>query len=467
MLIFGHYVSRGTVVLTLVEALIFGSMFMIFGYLAMGGTRGAGVTSFATEVALPTGLLMLCLMTVGGYQLDAYRSVRTMARRVACGAIGGSAAIILVHDVMTDAGDISHGLVLAALSGGLVAFIGRFLSGRSASLQQYLQRKVLVLGTGQRAAELWSVLEQVAGISVRFRGFLCFGEELQAERAADARLPAHLLRATDRSLAEFAMVEGINEIIVSFDSADELLPERDLLDCRLHGISVIDRTSFIERETGRIGLDVVNARWLIFSPGFRRGRLRGAIKRCCDIVVSGAALALVLPLLPIVALVIKLDSPGPVLFRQTRVGLLGKPFVMYKFRSMRQDAEADGKARWADKNDSRVTKVGRFLRLSRIDELPQLFNVLKGDMSLVGPRPERPEFVDGLVLQIPFYMERHSVRPGITGWAQTSYPYAATIEDTKAKLEYDLYYVKNNSLFLDMVVLIQTFRVAVRGVGSR
>ncbi|MGI9451456.1 MAG: TIGR03013 family XrtA/PEP-CTERM system glycosyltransferase [Geminicoccaceae bacterium] len=467
MSIFGHYVSRGTLILSLIEALVFGSVFLIFGYFVLGGARGEGIFNFATDVVLPTGLVMVCLLIAGGYHLDVWKSPRSMARRVAAGAIGGSAAIVFIHDVITGAGSTSYGLILATLVGCLLAGVGRLIGGRSSRLQGYLQKKVMILGTGQQAATLWALMQPVPVRADKLFGFLRYGSELKEDHTADHRLPADRIREADLALTDYALANNINEIIIAFDSPDELLPERALLDCRLNGISVIDSVSFVERETGRIGVDSVSLRWLVFSPGFRRGKLKAAAKRLADIAISGTALALLSPLMLATALVVKWDSPGPALFEQIRVGLGGKPFSMYKFRSMRQDAEANGKAQWATKNDQRITRVGKFLRLTRLDELPQLYNVLRGDMSLVGPRPERPEFVTDLSEQIPFYMERHSVRPGITGWAQTSFAYAATIEDTKIKLEYDLYYVKNHSLFLDLLVLIQTFRVAVRGDGAR
>ncbi|NJO38191.1 MAG: exopolysaccharide biosynthesis polyprenyl glycosylphosphotransferase [Rhizobiales bacterium] len=207
--------------------------------------------------------------------------------------------------------------------------------------------------------------------------------------------------------------------------------------------------------------------WLIFAPGFRRGWLRSLAKRGTDLIYSALILTAFLPLLPVIALLIKVDSPGPALYRQTRVGLHGKLFDIYKFRSMRADAEADGKARWARASDDRITRFGQFLRRSRLDELPQLFNVLKGDMSMVGPRPERPEFTENLAAILPLYAKRQSIRPGITGWAQINYRYGASIEDAREKLEYDLYYVKNYSLFLDLVTMIQTARIAFGGIGAR
>ena len=467
MSIFGHHIARGTVVLTIVEAMIFGSVFLISGYFLLGGERGQTIIVFVGDVVLPTGFVMICLLVAGGYKLEAWKSSRTMARRFACGAIGGSATIILFHDIMTGAGNVSYNLVLAALIGCAIACFWRWISGRSRHVLDYIERRVLILGAGQQAATLWTLLNPERSHGVNIVGFLRYHETEETARPPDRRIPVERIAETGQPLVDYATAARVDEIIVAFDSAEQRLPERELLDCRLRGIAVNDSISFIERETGRIGIDETNMRWLVFSPGFRRGRWRASAKRASDIVISSILLALLWPAMLVTAIMIRRDSPGPVLFRQTRVGLGGKPFTMYKFRSMRQDAEADGKARWAATNDDRITKVGRFLRLTRLDELPQLYNVLRGDMSLVGPRPERPEFVEGLAREIAFYNERHSVRPGITGWAQTSFAYAATVEDTKTKLEYDLYYVKNHSLFLDLLVLIQTFKVAMKGDGAR
>jgi sugar transferase (PEP-CTERM system associated) len=230
---------------------------------------------------------------------------------------------------------------------------------------------------------------------------------------------------------------------------------------------VLELSSFFERENGHLQLDSMNASWMILAEGFHQGMLRDTVKRLFDLVVSGAMLAVTLPLMALTGLLIKLESPGPVLYRQERVGQGGRPFTILKFRSMCVDAEKDGKPRWAGQNDSRVTLVGRFIRRTRIDELPQIFNVFFGDMSFVGPRPERPYFVQDLTQKIPYYGVRHTVKPGITGWAQVRYPYGATDEDAMHKLQYDLYYVKNHSLFLDLMILFQTVQVVVWGKGVR
>jgi len=244
------------------------------------------------------------------------------------------------------------------------------------------------------------------------------------------------------------------------------LPVSELLECKLRGINVIELSSFFERENGQLQLESLNASWIILSEGFKQGLARDTIKRIFDLVVSLVIMLISLPAMALTALAIYLESGGPILYRQERVGQHGKPFTIMKFRSMRSDAEQDGKPRWANKDDVRITRTGRFIRRVRLDELPQLFNVFMGHMSFVGPRPERPYFVDELTRQIPYYNSRHTVKPGITGWAQVCYAYGASVEDAVEKLQYDLYYVKNHTLFLDMMVLFQTVQVVLWGKGQ-
>jgi sugar transferase (PEP-CTERM system associated) len=260
----------------------------------------------------------------------------------------------------------------------------------------------------------------------------------------------------------------INEIIIAVrQQRGGVLPLRELLDCRLAGVQVTDLARFFERVHGRVPIKSVKASWLIYGEGFRQSWLRRATKRTFDIVVSLALLVAMAPVMLMVALLVALESGTPVVYRQERVGARGKRFVVLKFRSMRQDAEKEGSPRWASVKDSRTTGVGRLMRQNRLDELPQLLNVLKGEMSFVGPRPERPPFVSMLTEQIPFYAVRHSVKPGITGWAQVRYTYGASIEESSKKLEYDLYYVKNNTLLLDLQILLETVRVVLLREGAR
>ena len=267
------------------------------------------------------------------------------------------------------------------------------------------------------------------------------------------------------ALAELVDRLGASEIVVAADDRRGL-PVQQLLHCKLAGIKVIDFLDFWERETRTVDLEALRPSWLFLSDGFRCGPLDEFLKRAFDIVVSLGLLILTLPLLVVTACAIKLESAGPIFYQQQRVGLRGRSFTILKFRSMRSDAETDG-PRWAVEQDPRVTRVGMIIRKLRIDELAQIFNVLRGDMSFVGPRPERPFFVAELARAIPYYSERHWVRPGITGWAQINYPYGASTEDAWVKLTYDLYYVKNRSIFLDCVILLQTARVIFWNYGAR
>jgi sugar transferase (PEP-CTERM system associated) len=260
----------------------------------------------------------------------------------------------------------------------------------------------------------------------------------------------------------------VSEIVIAVrERRGGVLPLRQLLDARLAGVRVMDLAAFYERERGMLKVDNLRASWLIFGQGFDRGMARDIIKRMFDVVVSSLLLVLLAPLVLVAMALIALESGWPVLYRQERIGEGGVPFMLYKLRSMRQDAEQDGQPRWAETGDSRITRVGAFLRTTRLDEVPQLFNVLRGDMSFVGPRPERGFFVQKLIEQIPYYDVRHSVKPGITGWSQVRYPYGASVEDSLAKLQYDLYYVKNHSLFLDLLILVETIQVVVLGKGAR
>jgi sugar transferase (PEP-CTERM system associated) len=257
-----------------------------------------------------------------------------------------------------------------------------------------------------------------------------------------------------------------DEIIVTGDDKHDL-PVAELLECKMRGISVVDDLTFWEREAGLIDATKVGPEWLAFSSGFVFNHHRRLLKRAIDLAISAAFLTLVLPLCLLVALAIKLESPGPVFYRQERVGLNGRVFKLWKFRSMRTDAEKDGVPRWAASADDRVTRIGHFIRKVRIDEIPQVINVLAGDMSFIGPRPERPFFVEQLREQLPNYDLRHRVRPGITGWAQVNYPYGASIEDAKRKLSYDLFYLKKNDMLLDLAILMQTVRVVLFAHGAR
>ena len=320
--------------------------------------------------------------------------------------------------------------------------------------------RVLIFGSGHAAAVVGNTLK-ASDPNVHIVGYVPGPNEKSPEVPA-----ADLLHGS--SLTDTARLYGVDEIVVALtERRSGSMPLRQLLDCKLFGIKVYDISTHFEKTLGQIRIDYLNAGWLIFGDGFNQGVARSAIKRVFDLVCAALLIVVSLPVMLLTAAIIKLESRGPVLYTQERVGLNGKLFRVAKFRSMRTDAEKDGKPRWATTNDDRVTRVGRVIRRLRIDELPQLFNVLKGDMSLVGPRPERPYFVEQLTQEIPYFAVRHSVKPGVTGWAQVRYQYGATVEDSQEKLQYDLYYVKNHSLVLDAQILLSTVRVVLTGKGAR
>ena len=261
---------------------------------------------------------------------------------------------------------------------------------------------------------------------------------------------------------------AIDQIVVGVrDRRGGGFPVQQLLECKMKGVDLIELPTFFEREYRQVMLESLNPSWMVLGDGFRQSHFGNAVKRLFDLAVSVALLVLCVPVLLFAALCIFLESGFPVLYRQERSGRHGRAFTLYKLRSMSVDAERTGTAQWARANDDRVTLVGHIIRKFRIDELPQLFNVIKGEMSLVGPRPERPFFVDQLVKQIPYYSLRHTVKPGITGWAQVRYAYGASVDDAIEKLQHDLYYVKNHSLFLDIMILLATVEVVLWGRGAR
>jgi sugar transferase (PEP-CTERM system associated) len=325
-----------------------------------------------------------------------------------------------------------------------------------------LQRKVVFYGAGVHAVNLLDTLRRDGRrLGVEILGCIPSGKESSVDGAFRLECP--------RDWLEFARRFSVTEVVVVPDERRRgeggELPLSELLDCKLAGVNVIEAINFCEREAGKVELGLLHPGWMLFSNGFKYSESRDFAKRMFDILVCSVLIMLAWPLMLITALLVLLETGSPIIYRQIRVGKDGKNFEVLKFRSMRQDAEKDGKAVWATKNDNRVTAVGNFIRNTRLDELPQLWNVLKGEMSFVGPRPERPEFVGDLAEKIPYYNERHRVKPGLMGWAQLNYPYGASEEDAAQKLRYDLYYSKNHSLLLDMLIVIQTAEVILLGKG--
>ena len=322
--------------------------------------------------------------------------------------------------------------------------------------QPFLRERVYVLGTGERAERLVNGLRQRATLGIEVVGWTgnIQGDGITRESVAS-------------DLLETARGHGVHRVIVAMPDRRGTLPVEELLDLRLGGVRVEEATSWLEKISGRIEVEQLYPSWLIFAEGFRFSLFFRFVRRVLNFSLALVALVFSLPLLPFIFLAVKLSSPGPELYKQQRVGRGGKGFYCYKFRTMRQDAEADTGATWATDNDPRITKVGRFLRSSRLDEIPQLWCVMKGDMHFVGPRPERPEFVEWLSREIPYYGVRHMVRPGITGWAQVQYKYGNTLEDAREKLQYDLFYIKNASVGLDLLIMFQTIKIVALGRGAQ
>jgi sugar transferase (PEP-CTERM system associated) len=322
--------------------------------------------------------------------------------------------------------------------------------------QPFLRERVYVLGTGERAQRLVNGLRERAALGVEVVGWT---GDMEGELTRDG-VASHLV-----GLAKAE--RGVHRVIVAMPNRRGTLPVEELLQLRLSGVKVEEATSWLEKITGRIEVEQLYPSWLIFADGFRFSTVFRLVRRGVNFLLALVGLVVSLPLLPFVMLAVKLDSSGPVLYRQQRVGRGGEIFYCYKFRTMRVDAEADTGATWATDDDPRITRVGKFLRTSRLDEIPQLWCVLKGDMHFVGPRPERPEFVEWLSKEIPYYGVRHVVRPGITGWAQVQYKYGNTLSDAREKLQYDLFYIKNASLGLDLLIMFQTIKIVLLGRGAQ
>ncbi|CAN5385274.1 TIGR03013 family PEP-CTERM/XrtA system glycosyltransferase [soil metagenome] len=403
--------------------------------------------------------LQLAMIAVGVYGVDAFQSLRFASARllvaICLGVIFLSVTYFLIPGKTLWRSNSLYAMAIAFASLVLVrTLLGRMLGSGA------FKRRVLVLGSGQRANRL-NKLGEVRGSAFTVVGNIDMGDVTSV-------IPTAVPRALIDNLAEYVARLGVNEVVLALEERRKAIPMEDLLRVRTAGIHVNEISTFLERETGRVDLRSTNPSWLIFSDGFSSGRrLSSFAKRVFDIVASGLLLLGCLPLIIVTAILVKLESRGPAFYRQNRVGLYGQEFAIIKLRSMRADAEVGGQAVWAEKDDPRITRVGRLIRKIRLDELPQLWTVLCGGMSFVGPRPERPLFVAELTQKMPYYAERHMVKPGITGWAQINYPYGANLDDARHKLEYDLYYAKNYTPFLDLVILLQTFRVVLFPDGAR
>lgn len=464
--IFQHYWHLHLAILAVIEGVIF--------FLA---PYAAALLRFDTSLAevegaagpmLPwailfAGVLFLSMTATGLYNSRQRSHLAGLLARVAASVLGGTLFVAVIF-YLVPVLHIGRGTLLLS---AIFAFAGAVIVRTVFELvidESLFKRRVLVYGAGQRAASIARLRRR----SDR-RGFSVIGYVPAEGDDPAAGVPAESRIESGRDLLKLCTAERADEIVVAMDDRRAGFPMDELLECRLEGVEIVELVTFLERETGKVRLDILNPSWMIFSEGFRQGRVHTSLERVFDVIASLTLLLVAAPLMLLTMIAIKVTE-GPrasIFYRQVRVGQYGKPFKLLKFRSMREDAERDGKAQWAKKNDARVTRIGGFIRTTRIDELPQIINVLRGEMSFVGPRPERPEFVEQLNERIPYYRERHSIKPGITGWAQLCYPYGSSELDAIEKLQYDLFYVKNHSLLFYLAILVQTVEVIVWRKGAR
>lgn len=458
--LFKHYIPHAVLLLGLFDI----GLLLTAGDMAWrlrAGQIGIGIGTLADRSGMLTSfaaIMLTVMIAVGVYGAEALRSMRYASARLLVAISLGVIALSFV-DWLIGGAHFWRSVLAYAMALSIAFLIGNRLIVGGILGASAFRRRVLVLGAGNRADRLRKLGDKVES------GFVIVGYIGMSE--GPHQVEEAINRSAIHNLGRFVENLGVSEVVLALEERRNALPLQDLLRIKTAGVHVNDFSSFIERETGRVDLDTVNPSWLIFSDGFSSARaFSSAAKRVFDVIASSTLLIITAPIILIFALLVKLDSKGPAFFRQTRVGLYGQNFDLIKLRSMCNDAEVDG-AQFAAKNDPRVTRIGSFIRKVRIDELPQTWSVLKGEMSFVGPRPERPEFVSGLEEKLPYYAERHMVKPGITGWAQINYPYGANLEDSRHKLEYDLYYAKNYTPFLDLLILLQTLRVVLWHEGAR
>ena len=454
--LFNVYYPIRTLVLLIGEALIVWTSFLL-GAVYEFGPDSYLELNVAHGYYKILGLTVLVLLCSHGFDLYDTARLNTKGElyfRLLM--LSGVMAFILAGvawvkpDFLLGNGSSTIGLIILT-----VALIGWRLAFAWLIRLPILVERVYVLGTGERALRLVQGLRRNPEIGVEIASWTGKMEGAITRES----VAAHLLEVVHR--------QKVHRVIVAMPDRRGTIPMQELLDLRMHGIKVEEATSWLEKISGQIEVENLYPSWMVFGEGFRRSTVFVVIRRALSIIISLVGLILALPLIPFIILAIRLDSEGPVRYHQTRVGKNGRLFEVWKFRTMRQDAEAANGPQWAGNGDPRVTRVGKFLRSSRLDEIPQLWCVLKGDMAFVGPRPERPEFIEMLSKEIPFYGVRHMVRPGLTGWAQIKYKYGRTVEDAREKLQYDLFYIKNASIGLDLLIMFQTVKTVLLRRGAQ
>ena len=462
--IFGHFLPRSLLYLGLGEALIF-ILSIYLSVIVRFSDVKHGLNELSPEKIVVFAVVMLAaMMAMGLYQRDMRGGVRAMALRLSISFIVGFSIMALLFYI-TPSLFLGRGVMfLAAVSafGGVLLSRIIFLKWRWAD-HEFLTNRIMVVGTRQRATRV-----EQGNKNTRFRGMEIVGYlPIDQDENEISQVNGNIL-PRNRSIPDLVKQYNISEIVVAVDDRRKTFPAEELLKCKMKGINITDDIAFLEKQTGKMDVSTLHPSSLIFADGYVHGLVKTMSKRLLDILISSLIMVAALPVMLLTALAIWIESGfrGSIFYCQTRVGANDELFKMMKFRSMIENAETNG-AQWAEEDDPRITRVGHFIRKTRIDELPQLFNVLKGQMSMVGPRPERPEFVDQLSENIRYYSLRHSITPGITGWAQICFPYGASEEDALQKLQYDMYYIKNYSVFLDLTILFQTAQVVLWHKGSR
>lgn len=412
----------------------------------------------SAKLILVVSVLLFSSFLLGVYENHVKKRKREVILRVFAGVIISFVILTIIYYFISDLMFKKGVLVLSLMVFGTLQSFWHLTYNYCIEFRTFAQ-KILIIGTGPLAKKIGKTILST-NHAYTLAGYVdCSSEPLFIS-------PEGIIH-NGQKIAETVINEKADKIVVSLSERRGALPVRELLSFKLNGIEVLDAPSFYEELTGKLLIENIQPSWLIFSDGFKVTFFKKTLKRIFDLSLAIIGLIITLPLVPLIALLIKLDSPGPLFLRQIRIGEKEKKFVLYKFRTMRQDAERETGAVWAQKNDPRITRIGKFLRKARLDEIPQFYNVLKGEMSFIGPRPERPEFVEQLKEQIPYYSERHVVKPGITGWAQVNYPYGASTQDAIEKLRYDLFYIKHLSLFFDLIVALETIKVLILGRGGR
>lgn len=467
--LFNNHVKSIFIVLGLLEAIIFFSSVYVavairFNNFSLDPALiPASFGPIFPKAVFFSVLHVLGMIALGQYQAEQYRGnndFASMVSRVVVSMMLVSLAMIILFFFLPSV-QMGRGITALAVSSSMISVIILRRLFFLLADKDLFRSKVLVFGTGDRAASLLADESDAASQTYKIMGFISTPSQARA-------VPDDKIIELDDSLLKVARKLAINEIILAMDDRRREFPTKHLIECKMAGIRIIDPVSFLEREQGKVNLKHMNPSWMIYSEGFSSTRFKEIVGRAFDIFASLLILLVMLPILLITGFLIALEGKfvEPIFYRQQRVGKDGKVFNLLKFRSMKVNAEKNG-AVWAKENDNRVTVVGSFIRKCRIDELPQIINILKGDMRLVGPRPERPEFVDKLSQSIAMYAQRHSVKPGLAGWAQLKYPYGASEEDAFEKLQYDLFYIKNSNLVMDFFILLQTIEVVIFGKGAR